>query len=176
MGPALVMTLSRTLIRTYAEELVDQPDELLGITNQRIFQDVTGGMFITLFYGVLDPASGQLTYSNAGQTPPYLLDRQMLTSLDRTGMALGVSEEVRWEKKSLVIAPGASLVLYTDGVMDAQNRSGEMFGGERIRAFLLQNQDQPARQMRDALLNEIFEFNSTVSRVDDITLVVIKRE
>lgn len=176
MGPALLMTLSRTLIRNFAEDLVDQPDEVLRATNQRILQDVTGGMFITLFYGILDPANGLLVYSNAGQTPPYLLDQHHLTSLDRTGMALGVSEDVHWEKKVLKIEPGAVLLLYTDGVMDAQNRAGDLFGGDRIRQVLEKNREHPAKHIQDSLLNEIFQFGGTVNRVDDITLMVIIRE
>ena len=176
MGPALLMTLSRTLIRTYAQDLAEQPDELLKITNQRIIQDINGGMFVTLFYGVLDPANGEMVFSNAGQTPPYLLDKQQSFTLDRTGMALGVSEDVGWEKRTLHIAPGAALVLYTDGVMDSQNRTGQLFGSEGIRRTLEQSRERPAQHIQDHLLHEIYKFSGASAPVDDITLMVIVRD
>jgi serine phosphatase RsbU (regulator of sigma subunit) len=176
MGPALLMTLSSTLIRTYAEEMVEQPDQLLKVTNQRILKDVNAGMFVTLFYGVLDPASGQLVYSNAGQTPPYLLDEQNLISLDRTGMALGIAEEEAWDKRVLQIPPGATLVLYTDGVMDIQNRVGDQFGRDHLRRVLKQHQNLPAQQLQEALLREIYQFTDATSRMDDITLMVLVRD
>jgi hypothetical protein len=97
--------------------------------------DINYGLFVTLFYGVLHPASGSLTYCNAGQTPPYLLMNGEATPLPKTGMALGIAEAETWEKAEAQIPPQARLLLYTDGVVDADNRQGEFFGSERLLQF-----------------------------------------
>jgi hypothetical protein len=75
MGAALLMALSRTLIRSYAVDYPDHPEELLRVANQRIISDIRSGLFVTMFYGIIDPVSGSLTYCNAGHPPPYLFCR-----------------------------------------------------------------------------------------------------
>jgi serine phosphatase RsbU (regulator of sigma subunit) len=175
MGPALLMTLTRTLIRTYAEELADHPDRLLQITNQRILRDVNAGLFVTLFYGVLDPVSGQLTYCNAGQPPPYVLTGGDPILLMRTGMALGISEEETWEKASVHIPPQALLLLYTDGVLDADNRRGEFFGSERMLELVRSRSSLGAEEIKNIVLTEIFSFSEARPQLDDITLMVLAR-
>jgi hypothetical protein len=176
MGPALLMTLSRTLIRSFAEGLSDHPEQLLSITNQRIIQDLNAGLFVTMFYGVLDPATGRLVYSNAGQTPPYLLSGSTVNALYRTGMALGISKEESWQRGVVNIPPGAALVLYTDGVVDAQNRQLDLFGKENMLRILRHHQGQSAQAIQDGLLAEISAFAGNSPRVDDITLMILVRE
>jgi serine phosphatase RsbU (regulator of sigma subunit) len=124
MAAALYMALSRTLIRTYTVEYADKPELILGAANRRILTDTQADLFVTVFYGILDPSTGTLTYCNAGHNPPYLLGTRngdSVHSIRRTGMALGVVEDVTWEQKAVQIAPGDVLVLYTNGVTDAQN-------------------------------------------------------
>ena len=108
MGAALFMALSRTLIRTYAVEHETQPGQVLAAANNRILEDTRAGLFVTVCYGVLDPSSGELTYSNAGHNPPYLLsarDGNMIQELDRTGVPLGIIEGGTWEQTGCSPSP-----------------------------------------------------------------------
>ncbi len=92
MGAALYMALSRTLIRTYATDYPDRPDLALNAANARILADTQADLFVTVFYGILDPATGALTYCNAGHHPPYLLDANApdpVRAVPGRGLALG---------------------------------------------------------------------------------------
>ena len=130
MGAALYMALSRTLIRTYAVEYDTQPELALSAANRRILADTGAGLFVTVFYGVLDPLSGELTYSNAGHNPPYLLsarDGLAVQELDRTGVPLGILDGGTWQQGTAHINPGDVLLLYTDGITEAQNGEQSFF-------------------------------------------------
>jgi serine phosphatase RsbU (regulator of sigma subunit) len=191
MAAALYMALNRTLIRTYAGEYGTQPELVLDAANRRILMDTQADLFVTVFYGILDPAIGTLTYCNAGHNPPYLLstrDGDSLRLLRRTGMALGVVEDVVWERKAVQIAPGDVLVLYTDGVTDAQNAQEEFFGEERLieavkagvgataGTDLSTGQGTSAQRLQEALAKEIHGFVGDAPQFDDITLMIVVRE
>jgi sigma-B regulation protein RsbU (phosphoserine phosphatase) len=138
MGPALLMALTRTLVRTYAADFPDNPEYVVQIANERILTDLRSGLFVTLFYGILNIRSGEIIYCNAGHNPPFLQtdngmpDPEILT---RTGMAIGITEGQSWDRRSVTISPGGTLFLYTDGVIDAQNSSGKFFGEQHLLDF-----------------------------------------
>ena len=149
IGAALYMAMSRTLIRTYAGEYHTRPDYVLRVSNRRILTDTQADMFVTAFYGVLDPLTGTLSYCNAGHSPPYLLridppanageytraaeaTQMVAQALHRTGMALGVTQDAMWEQAVIQIDPGSLLVLYTDGITEAHNAQATLFGEERL--------------------------------------------
>jgi serine phosphatase RsbU (regulator of sigma subunit) len=197
MGAALFMALTRTLIRTYAVEHPTRPDLVLDAVNQRILADAHNKMFVTVFYGILDPATGRLVYANAGHNPPYLLKRQnssKLSSLPKsqslpkpkdtpepqglrnTGMPLGILEEASWEAKTVELAPGAVLILYTDGITEAPNRQEELFGDQRLLVAAQANLEAPIQTIQDSILMAVDQFSKETSRCDDVTLMVLKRE
>jgi len=181
MGAALFMALSRTLIRTYAVQYDTQADCVLSAANRRILMDTQATLFVTVFYGILDPDSGALTYSNAGHNPPYLLsaqDRDAVQSLIRTGTPLGIFEKATWEQKTVQIAPGDKLVLYTDGVTEAQNQQELFFEEERLLAVAQANLGRSAQAMQEALLTAVHEFVGDAPHAlrDDITLMVVARD
>jgi serine phosphatase RsbU (regulator of sigma subunit) len=182
MGAALLMALSRTLIRTYAPEYPGQPERLMDVVNRRIIADIHSGLFLTLFYGILDPATGDLTYCNAGHPPPYLFlpdpggPPPQVEALHRTGMPVGISEEAHWETAATRVPPGALLLLYTDGISEAQNPRGELFGESKILEAVAATRSRSPREIQDALVANVFAFAGPASQVDDITLVVLSRE
>ncbi len=179
MGAALLMALSRTLLRTFAPEYPNHPEHLLQITNQRMLTDIDTGMFVTLFYAVLDPASGLLTYSNAGHPPPYLFTpgaHPGTQALAGSGMPLGVSEEATWQQGTQEIPPGSLLLLYTDGVLDAQNPFGEFMGEEGMLQIIQTRIGQSAQSVQESLLATLGDFAGPEPQADDITLVTLIRD
>lgn len=179
MGAALVMALSRTLLRTYAYEYHAQPDDVLRIANRRILADTQSGLFVSAFYGVIDPDAKTVTYANAGHNPPYLLRNHGSAStaaLTQTGMVLGVLDGVEWESVTIAMQPGDMLVIYSDGVSDALNEADEFFGEERLRALVEQHRSASAQQMLDAIVETQRRFVGRRPWFDDATLMVLKRE
>jgi len=176
LGAALFMALSRTLLRTYALQYHARPDYVLRVTNRRILMDTAADMFVTVFYGVLDPAAGTLTYCNAGHNPPYLLSGQngnAVRVLRRTGMALGVLENMTWEQETVRLAPGDALVLYTDGITDAEDENGTFFGQERLLEAVQASRGRSAREVQDALIERVHAFAGLAPQFDDITLMIV---
>lgn len=179
VGAALYMALSWALLRAYTAEYPTQPELVLDAVNRRILTDTSSGQFLSAFYGVVDPATGTLVYGNAGHYPPYILGRgngKITRTLPRTGMLLGIEEEETWSQASIQLAPGDVLVLYTDGILDAENTDGEFFGQERLLSTLWASLDRPAREIQQALMDAVAEFTRGAVQSDDIALVVAVRE
>lgn len=179
MGAALVMALSRTLLRTYAYEYHGRPDYVLRVANRRILADTQSGLFVSAFYGVVDPYAGAFTYANAGHNPAYLLhnhgsaDTEILT---RTGMVLGVLDGVEWEAVTVTMQPGDMVVIYSDGVSDALSEADEFFGETRLRVIVEQHRNASAQEMLDAIVEAQRGFVGRGPWFDDATLMVLKRE
>ena len=179
MAAALYMTTCRTLIRTFSGEYPDEPERVLAEANRRILADTHGGLVITVFYGVLDPASETLTYCNAGHNPPFLVPSGGLRetqALTRTGMPLGIIEQTSWGQGGITFENGDVLVAYTDGVTEAQNEAEEFYEDARLLAVARANMGHPAERMQARLVKDIQEFAGDASQFDDMTLMVIKRD
>jgi sigma-B regulation protein RsbU (phosphoserine phosphatase) len=179
VGAALYMALSWTLIRTYAAEHPTQPELVCEAVNRRILGDTQADMFVTAFYGVLNPATGTLIYSNAGQNPPYLFQAQKEDDpqkLSATGKPLGMFEGETWKKSVILLAQEDVLVLYTDGVVEAQNGGDTIFGDDRLLGCVRANLGRPAQAIRDAIMADVYEFAGDAHQYDDITLLVLTRE
>ena len=178
-GAALYMALSRTLIRTYAIEHHTKPALALGAANGRILMDTQSDLFVTVFYGILDPVSGALTYCNAGHNPPYLLNAQgdrAVQALGRTGMPLGIIEDATWEQETTQLDSGDVLVLYSDGITEAQNAQEAFFGEGRLLEVLQAKLEHPAQDVQDAVLAEVHGFVGDEPQFDDMTLTVVVRD
>jgi hypothetical protein len=185
MGAALYMALSRTLIRTYAAGYPDRPDLALQAANDRILADTRADLFVTVFYGILDPAFGTLAYCNAGHHPPYWLAPQSsqaarslepVQSLGGRGIALGVVQDPGWGYSTIELDPGETLLLYTDGVIDAHDPELAPFGSERILEAARSNLGQPANHLLEDLLSRLQQFTGDQPQFDDITLMALRRE
>lgn len=179
MGAALFMALSRTLVRTYAMQHPQDPHLVLQDVNRRILADTHGGPYVTLLYVVIDPANGNLKYASAGHPPGYVLRYSAANELDdlpRTGPPLGAYEEATWESGDLTLAPGDVLLLYTDGIPEAQNAAREFFGAEQLEAAVLENRNRPVGIAVQSLLNRVQQFAGDASRSDDITVIGVARD
>ncbi len=179
VGAALFMALCRTLIRTYASTHPAQPELVLQAVNHRVLSETETDQFVTAFYGILDPATGTLTYCNAGHPPPLVFSLEPTKAaqyLTKTGMALGVIDTEEWEQATARLAPGDFLVLYSDGVTDAENEQGAAFSLERLQACLRVDLERSAQEIQSAVLGEIRDFMGQAIQFDDLTLMVVLRE
>jgi sigma-B regulation protein RsbU (phosphoserine phosphatase) len=175
MPAALFMALTRSIVRA---SVTGAPSPAAGMAraNRLLCADATGGMFVTLFYGLLDPTSGELTYVNAGHNPPLLrrAGQDQLISLTRTGMALGVLPDTAFEQRSVRLNPGDFLLLYTDGVTDATDARRAEFGMGRLQRVLLDRRDAPAAEILAALEGAIADFSGAAAPFDDMAMMVVK--
>ena len=173
---ALFMALSRTLMRATAMS-GRTPSDALRRTNTLILSDARSDLFVTVFYCLLHPRSGSLTYANAGHNPPLWLNVRsgVLHRLQQHGMALGVLNDMPLTEHRIQIEPGDVLALYTDGVTEALNIDGEEFGVERLEQVLQDNAAQSAEGIVTAIQVAVDEFVGNEPPFDDFTLVVMKR-
>jgi serine phosphatase RsbU (regulator of sigma subunit) len=180
MGAALFMALTSTLIRNYANHFPTLPALTLSAVSERILSDTRGDMFVTAFLGILEPHTGRFTFANAGHPPGYLVSQQRgklsVESLSHTGMALGVSETARWKQKIVRFMPGDYLILYTDGITEAQNEYGDFFGENRLIDAALERYGKTAREMQIAILDQVNQFTGNAPRQDDIAMIIIRRK
>ena len=176
MGAALYMALCRTLLRTYAVEYRTRPDHVLSVTNRRLLADSQASMFVTVFYGILDPVTSTLTYANAGHNPPYLLragESETAETLPRTGIALGISLGWTWDQKQVRIDEGGSLLIYSDGVTEAQNAEEVFYDEERLLSAYRALRGRQAQEIQEELLADVDAFVGDAPQFDDITMMVI---
>jgi serine phosphatase RsbU (regulator of sigma subunit) len=176
-GAALYMALSRTVMRTFAMQGNRHPAHVIKQANDRILQDTTSNQFVTTFYGILDPASGVMTYCNAGHNPTFILRAAdgSVEALGETGIPVGMVDELDWEEGSATMQPGDIMLLYTDGVPEAQDADEGLFEESRL-LEVAGDFGRNATATRDAIIESIQEFVGDAPQFDDITLVVVKRD
>jgi serine phosphatase RsbU (regulator of sigma subunit) len=177
-GAALFMALTHGLLRTYTAAYPDDPAHVLFETNQRLLADSSRALFVTLFYGVLEVQTGQLAYCNAGHNPPYYVPAEShhpLQLLALTGIPLGIDPDATWQNRELALQPDGLLVLYTDGVTEAQNKDGAYFGEEPLEERLQASRGASAQTVLDALSADLAAFVGAAPQTDDITLLVLRR-
>jgi serine phosphatase RsbU (regulator of sigma subunit) len=179
LGAALFMALSRTLLRTYALEYHTRPDLVFSESNERVLMDSRANLFITCFYGVLDPNESTLLYCNAGHNPPYLIsptNGNKITSLERTGMPIGIEEDSRWDRKTIGFSPGDKLIIYTDGITEAQNENGDLFDESLLIDTIQKNATASAYELQGNILGKVREFIGDAPQYDDIALMILEKE
>ncbi len=173
---ALLMALLLAMLRTLVDEGLDAV-RLITRLNVQICRHSPGSRFITFFYGLYDPSTGALEYVNAGHLPPLLRRGDgTITRLDGGGMALGMFDHATYESRRIVIAPGDTLVLYTDGITEAENRTGRAFedsGLETILAHHVTERDPEA--LSRAIISAVEAHAGDVRLADDLTVAVLTR-
>jgi PAS domain S-box-containing protein len=177
IGPALFMVETRSAIRTQAISSA-MPAEILTVLNNFLFEDLDNtDYFITLFYLQYNLINHQLSFANAGHPPPLLLSRFQTEcrQLDADGLILGVNKDVYFEEKTVNLSQGDLILLYTDGLTEAENVNGEFFSLQRVCDILVQHSQHPPQAIIEALLEQLKQFCQSSSFNDDITLMVFKR-
>lgn len=173
---AMFMSMARSLVRAAALD-GSAPSRALERANRWISRDSESGMFVTLFYAILDPQSGRLRYTVAGHNPPlqFHVAEGRVSELRTPGIALGVLEEITLGETETLLAPGDLLVCYTDGVTEAINEQQLEFGVARLRELMVAHQHESAEAVMQRILNALDQHSQGQPPFDDVTLVVIKR-
>ncbi|MFK5949090.1 MAG: PAS domain S-box protein [Methylococcales bacterium] len=177
IGPALFMVETRSAIRSQAN-WSSSPAKTLTILNDFLYQDLdTADYFITLFYLQYNTDKKKLSFSNAGHPPPLLLKQEELqcTELDAEGLILGVRKNISFEEKSLVMESGDLILLYTDGLTEAENPTGEFFGIAPVCQILHKHANHSPQFIIEIIINELKQFCQSESFKDDVTLMIFKR-
>jgi serine phosphatase RsbU (regulator of sigma subunit) len=173
---ALFMGLSRTIIRTTALSGRGPVSALLR-ANELILKDSWSGLFLSAVYAVLELGSGRVIYANGGHNRPYWYHAATgeVTELDARGVILGILEEIPIDEGRIDLAPGDCLVFYTDGVTEAVNPDGEMFGEERLRDLVTAHAAGCAAGLRDRIAEALTDFTAGAEQADVVTCLVVKR-
>ena len=176
VGAALIMSEVRTLLRADSNS-VRSPGAILQALNIQLYDDLTRSeLFITMFYAKYDAESGTLCYSNAGHNHPVLLrtGEFLPRELDTEGLILGVKKDVLFEERTVKLASGDVLLLYTDGLTEACNSQGDMFETQGVYDHLKTCMLFSADNILDSFYARIHAFTESQDLQDDISLVVIK--
>jgi serine phosphatase RsbU (regulator of sigma subunit)/predicted ester cyclase len=172
---ALVMASARSMLRAVAQALgSSSPGNVLGTINDTLVTDIPANMFVTCFYAILDPESGSLSYANAGHDLPYVRRRGDCEELRARGMPLGLMPGMSYEEKEITLQAGEGALFYSDGLVEAHNPGGEMFGFPRLRALVAKHEGE--RSLDEFLQEELYSFvGESWEQEDDITLLTLER-
>ena len=133
-------------------------------------------MFVTAFFGILDPATGRLRYCNAGHNPPLVLAGGQFARLTRTGIALGVLDQPGYHQAEVTVDPAGYLCLYTDGVTESFRDGVIAYGEEGLTALLRRTEGNSCQEMLELLLEDLNNFTGGIPLRDDISVVLLRRE
>jgi len=173
---ALVESATSSMLRAVAQALgSSSPGEVLAQVNETLVARIPSNMFVTCFYAILKPESGTLVYANAGHDLPYLRRRGGdAEELRARGMPLGLMPEMTYEEKQTILEADEAALLYSDGLVEAHDPKGEMFGFPRLRALIAEHGEE--RSLGDLLMEELYSFvGEGWEQEDDITLLTLKR-
>jgi serine phosphatase RsbU (regulator of sigma subunit)/anti-sigma regulatory factor (Ser/Thr protein kinase) len=170
---ALVMSATRSVLRASAPRLIE-PGAVLERVNELLCPDMPAKMFVTCLYGVLDPATGHLRFANAGHDLPYVKTAGGVEELRARGMPLGLMPGMAYEEKETVLQPGESVLLHSDGIVEAHDPDRGMFGFPRLKETVAENAGGQA--LIDRVIAELESFTGAgAEQEDDITMVTLER-
>ena len=177
VSAALLMATARMALRTQAEEGTHSLSEIFFKVNNTLYRDTSPERFLTLFYGVLDVHNLTLDYVNGAHNPPILYNWRSgeMRCLEVGGTLVGMFENMEYEEERVKLSKGDVLVMYTDGITEAMNSSGDMFGEERLKELIVQYARRfSAIQLLQKIYDEVRIFSEGMPQHDDLTLIVMK--
>jgi serine phosphatase RsbU (regulator of sigma subunit) len=163
------------MLRAVAQALgSSSPGEVLARVNDSLVMDIPPSMFVTCFYAILDPESASISYANAGHDLLYLHCNGEAEELRARGMPLGLMPGMDYEEKEIVLDTGEAALLYSDGLVEAHDPHGEMFGFPRLRALVAEHGEESS--LGDFLLEQLYSFTGEGwEQEDDIILLTLER-
>jgi serine phosphatase RsbU (regulator of sigma subunit) len=174
MPAALVMATTRGMLRAVIQSS-ESPGEVLARVNEALVAEIPPSTFVTCFYGILDPKSGRFLYANAGQSLPCRRHNGQADELRARGMPLGLMPGMGYEEKEAVLETGDAALFYSDGLIEAHDPKGEMFGVPRLRRLVAERAAEEG-SLVDFLMEELSSFvGEGWEQEDDITLVTLRR-
>jgi phosphoserine phosphatase RsbU/P len=173
---SLFMAITQTVMRLVVRSGEDLQAEIKA-ANKLLVANNREEMFTTLFCGVIDVPSGTMTYCNCGHNPPLVLHRGESTfePLRHCGPPLGIVDDISYVPRSIALAPGDMLLLYTDGVTEAESSQSAQFGMKRLEQTILEMRGHPARRVVEHVVKRVAEFAKGAPQSDDITCVAVVR-
>lgn len=176
MPAALFMASTRNIVRSCMDGK-NGPAACLTKANQLISAESDDNMYVSMFYCCLELKRNQITYVNAGHNPALFFNakQKIITTLDRTGMWLGVEAESSYNQASIFLDKGDLILLYTDGVTDAIDKLEQDYGMDRLKEVLFTNVGKGSKEILQSIMDSIHAFCGDVTPFDDITLVLIKK-
>lgn len=174
---ALLMASIRGVTHAEARYYADRPAQMLARANGQVSQDTEDDRFVTLFYGLLEDQTRSCVWASAGHEPAlwYHSHNQEIEELPSTGMPLGVQENATFNQMGPIhMEPGDVLIIGTDGIWDARNEQSEFYGMSRFLDVLKENHHLDAEDLANCLMNHVTGYIGSASRIDDITMVLIK--
>jgi sigma-B regulation protein RsbU (phosphoserine phosphatase) len=171
---ALLMAFLRASLRA-AIHIGYAPNVSMSKVNYLLWESIETNQFVTAFYGALDATNKTLAYVNAGHNPPLLMDREGTARfIERGGLPLGMFKDARYYEYYLAVESGQTLVLYTDGVTEAENEHGEEYGRERLELAVREGRGRSARELINYIHTDMLEWTAGRGATDDVTFVIIK--
>ena len=142
--------------------------------NQVIQRSTYSTNFVSLFIGEVE-SDGHLFYVNAGHPPPFLINGNDISDLSATGLTLGFMPDIDLSRSYIFMEPGAVLTLYSDGIVERQDKFEEQFGMDKFKKLVVENKDKSAKEIVNTIFNAVYDFGGRTSWEDDATVIVIKR-
>lgn len=174
--PAALLVAAMLPAIRVATEIEANLGRVVSQINRELFVATDAVRFATLFVGMLDPETGRLEYVNAGHNPPFLCQAGTIDTLGACGPPVGMLPEMSYDSREVALEPGARLVLFSDGVTEAQDADEAMYGEERLVTVLRDCGACPADMLKDRLLADVSAFVGDAAQADDLTLMLVQRE
>lgn len=174
---ALFMVIAKTLLKNYTQSGI-KPEEVFTTVNRLLCDGNDAGLFVTAWLGVLELTTGKLTFVNAGHNPPMIKQNggEFTYLKSRAGFVLAGMDTIKYRQNEITIAPGDRLLLYTDGVTEATNSQNQLYGEERLSAFMNAHSDEKAEDILQDLKSDIYAFQGEAPQFDDITMLMLDYE